>query len=430
VNDINAAIHQRLLEFVVALKSGKLEWSADELVQYVAEKKENANDATLDRALGLGPTARARAALCARIIAGCLGVDLTNNNGRYVFGKPDENSSLIPDAKVVEITKLVSDSQTVLDWVKASDAKAWTKQTAKNLGEELERLYKGLGIEEKPVSGGKSPDDGSNLQYPPAPAIGQPSPTFVQPPWYSRMEAALNAGKHVSLAGPPGGGKSTAPEQYFIKKKQPFVVVNGDAGFRRRDIEGTTEIQNGNSFFKVAEFAAAARAGWGCILNEVNAADPDALMFINGILEVPKMVNIHGKAYPVHPDFRLIVTYNPGLVGTKPLPQAFKDRFFSIKLGFPEKEFLWKMVVANTGVDPHVFYMERLLKYAQSCWDLHVKGSLRYQISPRRLYDTVFLMKTLPNMTLDDAIQSAVVDAVDSATECQTLTTLITTSVN
>jgi MoxR-like ATPase len=240
------------------------------------------------------------------------------------------------------------------------------------------------------------------------------------------MAAALDAGKHVSLAGPPGIGKSTGPEQYFINKGQPFVVVNGDAGFRRRDIEGATEIQNGSTYFKVAEFAAAAVNGWGCILNEVNAADPDALLFINGILEVPHMVNIHGRAYPVHPDFRLVVTYNPGLIGTKALPQAFKDRFFSIKLGFPNQDFLRRLIVAKTGVSENAPYLTRLIKYAEDCWTLHEKGTLRYQLSPRRLFDAVFLMEAGAAQNLDEAIRWAVIDAVDSASDIQALTELLT----
>jgi MoxR-like ATPase len=163
------------------------------------------------------------------------------------------------------------------------------------------------------------------------------------------------------------------------------VTVNGDAGFRRKDMEGSVRDSGaGSTFFNVvAEFAAAAVNGWGCILNEVNAADPDALLWINGLLEVPFVVN--GPRQAPSRSTRTsgsIVTYNPGLVGTKALPQAFKDRFFPIKLDFPPKAFVktsWSRRPASASTPS---YIERLLKYAAGLLDpARSRATLRYQIS-------------------------------------------------
>lgn len=360
------SITARISSFADALRGGKLEWTTDELLPFI-----------LEAAGGAESTARSRAATIARTFAGALGIDIDIKNGAYVFGAPGVTNGLVPA-------------------IPSKSVSAPTKEPS------------------------------SEVVFPGLPLPGKANPSFVRPNWYKRMAAALDAGKHVALAGPPGGGKSTSPEQYFIEKNQPFVVVNGDAGFRRRDMEGSVEVAQGATFFRVAEFAAAAVNGWGCILNEVNAADADALMYINGLLEVPFVVNIHGKAYPVHPDFRLVVTYNPGLIGTKPLPQAFKDRFFPIKLGFPPRPFLRKMVVAKTGVAETAPYLDRLLKYASDCWALHEKGNLRYQISPRRLFDAVWLMERGIVSDLDEAIKVAIVDSVDSAADQQMLVKLIT----
>jgi hypothetical protein len=260
----------------------------------------------------------------------------------------------------------------------------------------------------------------SEYHFPGEPLQGKACKGYVMPEWYSLMEACLNAGKHVIIAGPPGTGKSTAPEQYFIKRGQKFVALNGDAGFRRRDMEGSPEIRQHNTSFKVAEFATAAINGWGVILNEVNAADPDALIYINGMLEVPHVVNLNGKSFPVHKDFRMICTYNPGLIGTKALPQAFMDRFFPIRLGFPPKTFLKQMMIAK-GMNPTAIYQDRLLGFAAACWQAHVKGTLRYQISPRRLFDVAFLLDNNVVENLEVAVKKAIVDAVDSYTDRQAL---------
>ncbi len=373
-----AAITNKLNEFAQALRAGKLEWTTTELVPFIVD------------AAGSEKTATGRAALCARIIAGALGVSYDDSRqGRYVFSSPSgKTNGTLPEVVVKVVEKIVE-----------------------------KVVYK-----EKETS----PENReSQLVYPAVPAKQAPLEGYVVPAWYKRMESALNAGKHVAIAGPPGGGKSTGPEQYFIRKGQPFVVVNGDSGLRRRDLEGTPSIDKNGSWFQVAEFAAAAVNGWGVILNEVNAADPDALLWLNGIIETPHRINIGGRSFPVHKDFKLVVTYNPGLVGTKALPQAFKDRFFPVKLGFPPKAFLKKLMVVK-GMDENAAYADRLLKYAADCWALHEKGNLRYQITPRRLFDVAFLLDSGTCTDLNDAIKQAIVDAVDSPADAQMLIKLVT----
>jgi hypothetical protein len=260
--------------------------------------------------------------------------------------------------------------------------------------------------------------------FPEAPALPQSMPAFIEPEWYKAMEVSLDAGKHCAIAGPPGIGKSTAPEQYFIRRGQPFVTLNCDAGLRRRDLVGTPEIAGGTSRFVCAEYAAAAIFGWGVIINEVNAADADALLFMNGQLETPFTVNIHGRSYPVHKNFKLVVTYNPGLIGTKPLPQAFKDRFFPAKLGFPEAKLLKKILLAK-GMPKGAAYEEKLLEFATACFNHYNQRAIRYQLSPRRLYDTVFLLENGVTKSLNTALKLAVCSAIDTDLDSQAVEKIV-----
>jgi hypothetical protein len=275
---------------------------------------------------------------------------------------------------------------------------------------------------------GNKADDSTEvgeLIWPDAPPFVEPMENFRKPSFYNTMKTVVEHGKHISLAGPPGIGKTTSVEQLAADVGMPLVSVGGEQGFRKRDLIGTQEIINGTTKFLVAEFAAAAVNGWWAKIDEANAADADAIMVLNAVTSAPYVINIHGKQYPVHPNFRLFITYNHGLIGTKPLPPAFKDRFFPVKLSFPSNSQLRLILEAHgmpraeagDGYDYH--WSHKVLAFAAQLWDAHQRGQMRYQISPRRLIDAVFLMNIGATDDIKKALEQAVVDAIDSPVEAK-----------
>ena len=239
---------------------------------------------------------------------------------------------------------------------------------------------------------------------------------FREPSFFQQMKTIVDAGRHVSLEGPPGIGKSTSVEQLAAEEGIPLVNVSADAGLRRRDLTGTTEMVGGTTKFLVAEYATAVVSGWWVKIDEINAADPDAIMFLNSQMAPPYVINIHGQQYPVHPNFRLFVTYNAGLIGTKPLPPAFKDRFYPIKVEFPTEFQLRKMLEMHGLPTERNGWDSTMLLFASKMWDAHTRGVMRYQISPRRLIDAIYLV-TVAGSSVVDAIKAAVIAAIDSPVE-------------
>lgn len=116
------------------------------------------------------------------------------------------------------------------------------------------------------------------VRFPGVPVVQDPMSNFRKPAWYEAMRTAVKAGKHISLSGPPGIGKSTAVEQLAAEEHKPLVHIGADAGLRRRDLTGSVELINGHTSFMVAEYAAAAVNGWWAVIDEANAAEPDAIM--------------------------------------------------------------------------------------------------------------------------------------------------------
>jgi len=264
----------------------------------------------------------------------------------------------------------------------------------------------------------------SNIRWPQMPPLCQTMDNFRKPVWYDTMKVMVGRGKHIALSGPPGVGKDTAVIQFAAEEGHPLVTIGGDAGFRRRDLVGTAHISQGSSYFEVAEYAAAAVNGWWVLLTEVNAADADALMYINAQMAAPYIVTLNGKAYPVHPDFRIFVSYNPGLIGTKPLPQSFKDRFFSIQVPFYTESQLHRILEAH-GLPDDAPWADALVKFGVNLWGAHVRGQLRYQVSTRRLIDAIVLMDSDVVSSIKEAIELAVLASIDSPIEQKAAETVL-----
>lgn len=259
----------------------------------------------------------------------------------------------------------------------------------------------------------------NGIRWPQAPPmIESLGDAFKEPTWFKTMAKMVKNGRHIALAGAPGVGKDTAVQELAAQQGRILVTVGGDAGFRKRDLTGSVQIAGGKSFLEVGEYAAAVVNGWWVLLTEVNAADADALMFLNTQLAAPYVINIGGKAYPVHPEFRLFITYNPGLVGTKPLPQSFKDRFFSIQIANFTAAQLKNLLVAH-GMPADVEWAETVVKYGIVMAEAQERGALRYQITTRRLQDAVLLLTEGICDNVKEALQQAVIAAIDSPVEAK-----------
>jgi len=261
----------------------------------------------------------------------------------------------------------------------------------------------------------------SILRWPQMPPLCQKQDFFVEPPFYQTMKKMVARGKHISLAGPPSVGKDTAVIELAAEMGKPLVTIGGDAGFRRRDLTGSTHIANGSSFVEVGEYVTAAINGWWVLLTEVNAADADALIYINSQLAAPYVVTLQGKAYPVHEDFRIFISYNPGLVGTKPLPQSFKDRFFSIQVPFfTHSQLKTRLEAHGMPKVEDAPWADNVVRFGIAMWEAHNdQGKLRYQITTRRLTDAVTLMEE-GYSDIKTALKDAVLSAIDSPVEYQT----------
>lgn len=209
---------------------------------------------------------------------------------------------------------------------------------------------------------------------------------FVKPQYFARLSSKVMQHKlHVSLSGPPGIGKSVAFEVLAAQNLMPLVNVNADSGLRSRQLVGSmTDLGR----FEMAQFAAAVVNGWWAKIDEANGADPDAIIFLNSLLAPPYQVGINGRSYSVHPNFRLCITYNPGLIGTKPLPESLKDRLYPFRIKFPTAAMLERMLVANGLPKPDEDgRVQSMITFAMAMATARQENRCRFDITLRRLTD-------------------------------------------
>lgn len=239
---------------------------------------------------------------------------------------------------------------------------------------------------------------------------------YVKPDYHQQVYDHLFVSNHnLRFDGPPGGGKSTVMEVIAIENDIPLANINAESGLRYRDMIGhLTDLGT----FEVADFAAAVVKGYWGKVDEANAMDPDSSMAFNSLLAPPHRIVIHGHSYPVHPDFRMAITYNSGLTGTKPLPESLLDRMYPIKVPFPSEPMLVKMMKSNGANidDPRV---KNLIQFSVLCNAKRESRETNFMITPRKMLYAWSDIKAGKDTAA--AIKLAIIAGIHSQTDATTV---------
>ena len=180
-------------------------------------------------------------------------------------------------------------------------------------------------------------------------------------PWYlpvagevAAFEAAYALRLPVMLKGPTGCGKTRFVEHMAWRLGRPLVTVGCHEDLTAGDLVGRWLLDADGTRWHDGPLALAARHGAICYLDEVVEARPDTTVVLHPLTDSRRVLPLdkRNELLRAHPDFQLVVSYNPGYQGMhKQLKPSTRQRFTALEFGYPAPEHEARIVEHEAGVD-------------------------------------------------------------------------------
>jgi len=199
------------------------------------------------------------------------------------------------------------------------------------------------------------------------------------------FEASYAAKMPMMLKGPTGCGKTRFVEHMAWKLRKPLVTVACNEDMTASDLVGRFLLDASGTRWQDGPLAVAARHGAICYLDEVVEARQDTTVAIHPLTDNRRVLPLEkkGELLRAHPDFHLVISYNPGYQSLmKDLKQSTKQRFGALDFNYPEHGAEVEIVAHEAKIEATV--ADKLVSIAERARNLKGHG-LDEGISTRML---------------------------------------------
>ncbi len=189
------------------------------------------------------------------------------------------------------------------------------------------------------------------------------------------FEAAWAARLPVMVKGPTGCGKSRFVEHMAWRLGKPLITVACNEDMTASDLVGRYLLDAEGTRWLDGPLTTAARIGAICYLDEIVEARQDTTVVIHPLTDHRRTLPLDkkGELIEAHPDFLLVISYNPGYQSLmKDLKQSTKQRFTGFDFDYPVAELEAEIISHETGVDAEM--ARRLVQVAQAGRNLKGHG--------------------------------------------------------
>jgi nitric oxide reductase NorQ protein len=223
-------------------------------------------------------------------------------------------------------------------------------------------------------------------------------------------QAAYQARLPVMVKGPTGCGKSRFVEHMAWKLGKPLITVACNEDMTASDLVGRYLLEANGTRWLDGPLTTAARMGAICYLDEIVEARQDTTVVIHPLTDHRRTLPLDkkGELVQAHPDFQLVISYNPGYQSLmKDLKQSTKQRFVAFDFDYPAPEAEAGILSKEAGIELDT--AQKLVQIAQTARNLKGHG-LDEGISTRLLVYAASLMKN--GIDQKDACRMALVSPI------------------
>jgi nitric oxide reductase NorQ protein len=142
------------------------------------------------------------------------------------------------------------------------------------------------------------------------------------------------------LKGPTGCGKTRFIEYMAWKLNRPLVTLACNEDMTASDLIGRYLLDAQGTAWHDGPLTLAVRHGGICYLDEVVEARQDTTVVIHPLTDARRILPLDkkGEMVQAHPDFQLVVSYNPGYQSrSKDLKPSTRQRFAALKFDYPDE---------------------------------------------------------------------------------------------
>jgi nitric oxide reductase NorQ protein len=198
------------------------------------------------------------------------------------------------------------------------------------------------------------------------------------------FRAAYEARLPVLLKGPTGCGKTRFVEhmawRLYRHERQsdldiPLMTISCHEDLTATDMVGRFLLQGDETVWSDGPLTRAVRNGAICYLDEVVEARKDTTVLIHSLTDHRRLLPIEktGELLPAHPDFLLVMSYNPGYQSVlKDLKPSTRQRFVSLTFDYPDREREAAIISHEAGVEAGL--AERLAAIGEKVRNLREHG--------------------------------------------------------
>ena len=151
--------------------------------------------------------------------------------------------------------------------------------------------------------------------------------------------AAYAARLPVMLKGPTGCGKTRFIEHMAWKLGRPLVTISCHEDMTASDLVGRYLLDPSGTVWSDGPLTMAVRYGGICYLDEIVEARQDTTVVIHALTDDRRILPLEkkGELVRAHPDFQLVISYNPGYQSVlKDLKESTKQRFCGLDFRYPD----------------------------------------------------------------------------------------------